>query len=120
MNDYMASEVFRCVVRDGGGFDLVVSIAPPYIVSSEEDLSECARCIISMEPLMPPLAVGGVNSFQALCLALEYVRNVLKSFVADGGRIYWRDTDSPIDLSSSWFAPMPSIKWPFSNIVSVV
>jgi len=54
-------------------------------------------------------SIGGVNQFQALCLSIDYVRRVLKVFVAEGGRVYWRDTDGPVDLDSPCFLPMQSL-----------
>lgn len=109
MHECMALETFRCIRRTGETFDVVVMIARPSKVLTEGELSEYAQCAISMQPLLPLRMVGGENTFQALCMALDYIRFILKSFVADGGRVYWRDTFSPVDLNSPWFAPMHSI-----------
>ncbi|MFT2794051.1 hypothetical protein ACMV5I_29210 [Serratia sp. T13T92] len=109
MQDFMASEIFRCIRRTGETFDVFINIGPPSKVPAEGELSEYAQCAISMEPFLPLRMFGGENEFQALCMALDYIRFILKSFFADGGRIYWRDTDSPVNLNSSWFAPMYAI-----------
>ena len=110
MQNCMVSETFRCIRSTGETFDVVITISPPDTVPTQGELSEYVQCTISMGKLLPLRMVGGLNAFQSLCIALDYIRTVLKSFVADGGRVYWRDTDSPVDLNSPWFAPMPSIK----------
>jgi hypothetical protein len=60
---------------------------------------------MSFEPLVSERRCYGENEFQALCLALEFLRSTLKEFAARGGRVYWQDSESPVNLDSPWFGP---------------
>jgi hypothetical protein len=108
---WIAEQDFRCVRPSGEVFDLTVRIGKPTQVAIENETSRhaYARCRIALEPLAKDRWGAGENAFQALCLSLDYVRTVFKVFLAEGGRIYWKDTDSHVDIASPWFAPMPSL-----------
>jgi hypothetical protein len=110
MNDYdwIAEQDFRCVRPSGERFDLIVRIGEPVPAETEEKGHSYARCRIALEPLARDRWGPGQNRFQALCLSLDYIRTVFKVFLAEGGRIYWGDSESHIDMASSWFAPLPS------------
>ena len=63
-----------------------------------------------MEPLLAERGIGGENQFQALCLAIDFIRKVLKIFVAQGGRVVFPGTEAPIDLDNPSFCSWPEIK----------
>lgn len=106
---WIAEQRFRCIAPDGANFDLTIRLGEPVTVESEEvGRFSHGRCWLSMEPLAKDRWAAGNNQFQAICLALDYVRTVFKVFLAEGGRIYWEDTNSPIDIASPWFAPFPA------------
>lgn len=105
---WIAEQRFRCVRPDGESFDVDVRLSQPVTVPVEEGEHPYSRCRIALEPLAKDRWGPGNNAFQALCLSLDYIRTVLKVFVGEGGHIYWEDTDSLVDLESSWFAPLPS------------
>ncbi len=46
----------------------------------------------------------GTDSFQAICLAIEFVRKALRAFIVHGGRVYYQQTKTPIDLDDYAFA----------------
>src|SRR5260221_13286343 len=50
--------------------------------------------------------IGGENQFQALCLAIEFIRITLKAFADEGGRIYYHQTKEMVDLHSPSFVPL--------------
>lgn len=102
---WLAEQRFRCVQRDGCTFPLVVRIGQPVPVPGQHLYS---RCWIALEPLAHGRWGPGSNAFQALCLSLDYIRTVFKIFTGEGGRIYWEETDSLVDLDSPWFAPYPN------------
>jgi hypothetical protein len=110
MPNWIAEEQFDCVPRRGKRFTLVLKIGPPIVLPSKGKLSSFARAPLSMQPLFAEKNIGGENTFQALCLAIEHARTVFKVFLSEGGRIYWRDTENPIDVESPWFCPLPSMK----------
>jgi hypothetical protein len=106
---WMVAQEFRCVSPGGDSTVVNVRIGFP-----EDDVAvggnRWAKCRIGLEPLARDRTCGGGNGFQAVCLSLDYIRNVFKVFLAEGGRIYWEDGDSPVDADSPWFAPMLSPK----------
>lgn len=109
MQKWIAEESFRCIPRTGKTFTLHLRISNPETVAEDGDRSAYGRMCVSLLPLVDERWIGGVNQFQALCLSIDYIRRVLKVFVAEGGRVYWRDTDGPVDLDSACFLPMPSL-----------
>ena len=109
MQKWIAEESFRCIPRTGKTFALQVRIAEPETIVEDGVRSAYGSVHVSLLPLVDERSIGGVNQFQALCLSIDYVRRVLKVFVAEGGRVYWRDTDGPVDLDSPCFLPMQSL-----------
>jgi hypothetical protein len=105
---WIAEQSFRCVRPDGVTLAVVVRLGEPVEVRTEPD-RVYARCRIGLAPLAHDRWGAGNNAFQALCLSLDYVRTVFKVFVAEGGRVYWADSGSIVDLQSPWFAPLPSL-----------
>lgn len=105
---WIAEQRFGCVAPTGEKFSVTVKLGMPVRIQTEGGKHEYARCPLSLEPMAKDRWTAGSNEFQALCLALDYIRTVFKVYLAEGGRIYWDDSDSPVDVSSPWFAPMPS------------
>ena len=68
---------------DGITIDIVAQIGKPYSISQDE-----WACPVSLEPLYGKLhdAHGG-DSFQAICLAIGLIMNLLLCFVEDGGKL---------------------------------
>lgn len=108
MHNWIAEQRFRCLRPSGEEFDLTIRIGEPVSAEIPERGTTYARCRIGLEPLALDRWGAGNNAFQALCLSLDYVRTVFKVFLAEGGRIYWEVTGSHVDISSPWFAPLPS------------
>lgn len=44
--------------------------------------------------------IKGVDSFQAVCLALGFIRNVLEKHISEGARFLWSDKSGEIDLDT--------------------
>jgi hypothetical protein len=105
---WIAGQNFRCVTRDGKVLATHFRLGEPVRMEEEGELQAYSRCRIALQPLADDRWIAGENSFQAICLSLDYLRTVLKVFIADGGCVYWGDTDSHVDTNSAWFAPMPS------------
>ena len=105
MESVIASTKFDCVARDGERFVAEVKICG----GSEVELVGChpdSMFIVSFEPLFTKKRVCGVDSFQAVCLSIDLIRNALNAFVAHGGRVYFTSTMSPINLNSPSFLPI--------------
>ena len=103
----LAEQRFSCVSPDGDRFELLARFGVPRVEAHDGPGGQHAVMLVSFEPLVPERRCFGHNQFQALCLGLDFLRTALKAFAARGGRIYWEDTDSPVDLASPWFGPYP-------------
>jgi len=44
--------------------------------------------------------IKGVDSFQAVCLAMGFIRNVMEKYIAQGGRFLWSDKSAEINLDT--------------------
>lgn len=103
---WIAKTEFDCIDAKGKRFRAVARIGMPYLVPKEGKLSSYGRCAISVEPIFGPHPGGGADVFQALCLAIDVIRKVLRSFVAQGGRVFYPGTRAPIDIEDPSFCSM--------------
>jgi len=102
---WIAETAFDCIDSQGKRRRVVARIGEPETMPREGKLSAYGRCRVSLEPLVKVRGVGGVDKFQALCLALNLIRIVLKGFVAQGGRVLSPDDGSAVDLDDPSFGP---------------
>jgi len=102
---WIAETTFDCIDPKGKRRRVVARIGEPEMMPPEGKLSAYGRCRVSLEPLVKTRGVGGVDKFQALCLALNLIRIVLKGFVAQGGRVLSPDDGSAVDLDDASFGP---------------
>ena len=105
MTKWIAETAFDCINPKGKRFRAVARIGIPTTVPREGQLSTYGRCPVMIEPLVSERAAGGVDQFQALCLAIDLIRKALKAFVAQGGRVFFPRTDTPIQLDDPSFCP---------------
>jgi hypothetical protein len=77
--------------RNGGEpFPVVVRIGRPYRASDVD-----WACPVALEGIDHSLAdMHGIDSWQALLLAVSLVRGRLEHFLQTGGKLYWRDDPS--------------------------
>lgn len=69
----------------GDAFELAIRIGAPVRILNDE--YSCALQIAAHEPYRTVRDIRGTSAFQALGLALDYARNTLEAFVADGGEL---------------------------------
>lgn len=87
---------FLCVHPDGERVEVVVAIGHPYPTSEGG-----WACPVEIDGLHGDLAdIHGMDSLQALCLAIRLVGERLAAFVAEGGRILHPSTGETIALES--------------------
>ena len=106
MTKWIAETAFDCINPKGKRFRAVARIGLPTTVPREGELSAYGRCPVMIESLITERAAGGIDQFQALCLALDLIRKALKTFVAQGGRVFFPRTDTPIQLDDPSFLPL--------------
>jgi hypothetical protein len=87
---------FLGVTSGGERIEVVVAIGHPYPTSEGG-----WACPVEVDGLHGDLAeIHGVDSLQALCLAIRLVGERLAAFVADGGRILHPSTGESVALES--------------------
>jgi hypothetical protein len=111
MAKWIAETSFDCIDARGKRRRVVARIGEPEMMPREGKLSAYGRCRASLEPLSGVRSAGEVDKFQALCLALDFIRKALKAFVAQGGRITHPGDGSPIDLDDPSFCPYVDLRW---------
>ena len=80
---------------NGERLAVTVAIGHPFPTSAQD-----WACPVSFAPLHEgTTAIHGQDSFQAICLAIAFVKDLLTSFLADGGQILYAATGEqfPID-----------------------
>ena len=86
--------------RNGDRIDINVRVTAPQRRGNEW------HCAVELKPLHEDLApVIGDDALQSLCLALGLAGRLLRSFVNDGGKLYFADTaedEVPLD---AYFGP---------------
>ena len=94
MPDNIATREIRACRPGGSPFTITLRIGAPY-PSGEVDWA----CAVGLDGLHDNLKPQhGVDSWQALCLAQNLARTLLRGFVEDGGQIFGFDgTGSDID-----------------------
>lgn len=75
---------------DGERFNIAIHIGMPYKVN---DVSWA--CPVAVDGIDRKLAdMHGIDSWQALLLAISLVRSRLEHFLETGGKLYWPDNPS--------------------------
>ena len=80
-----------------GRFPIHIRIGRPYAESEDW------RCPVAIEGIWARLPdMAGVDSFQALFLALSMTRQALEDFVEKGGILRWPGEEDPVSLESAF------------------
>jgi hypothetical protein len=80
----IAERTVFAVDKDGQEFEIRAAVGVPY-----EAESGSWACPVCLEGLRNLPDMYGVDSLQALLLALKAIRNMLSYFVEQGGKLYW-------------------------------
>ncbi|HZZ17345.1 MAG TPA: hypothetical protein VFE08_15470 [Candidatus Sulfotelmatobacter sp.] len=87
---YIAARELVGERANGERFNITIHIGQPYPVN---ELSWA--CPVAVQGVDVQLAdMHGIDSWQALLLAISLVRNRLEHFVETGGKLYWQDEPS--------------------------
>ncbi|WP_374563695.1 hypothetical protein [Ideonella sp.] len=90
---HIARRSFLAIQPDGQSIRVTVQIGLPYEVASEE-----WAVPVSMEGLHDRLGdLHGLDSWQVVQLAFEFIVQLLEHFVRGGGSLCWLDTHDRFD-----------------------
>src|SRR5688500_15277010 len=96
MPTWIAKEVLDGSRKSGGRIHIEVRIGQPGPVAHDE-----WTCSVAVDGLHNSLAdIRGGSSLQALCLAVSLARQLLMSFIEDGGRLTQRGTENEFDIAA--------------------
>ena len=83
------------VDKAGETQSLVIKIGKP------RPVNELWEIFVEMDGLYDKtFLIKGVDSFQAICLAMGFVRNALEKYLNEGGRLLWADKSGEINLDT--------------------
>jgi hypothetical protein len=98
MNETVALSRFWCIRPNGDRVLVIAEIGRPYDTGAGD-----WACPVSLRRLYDRLTdIRGVDSLQALCLAASLLRNLLTSFVDDGGRVLHPEDESEVDINATF------------------
>lgn len=91
----IAQRSLYCVNKDGDTQPLAIKIGKP------RPVNELWEVYVEMDGLYDKtFLIKGVDSFQAICLAMGFVRNALEKYINEGGRLLWSDKSGEINLDT--------------------
>ena len=95
MNDIVAEREIVCVFEKTMESKVLIQVHQPTLQDG------LWYTYVEMGGLLKqPVEVRGVDSLQALSLALELIKNVLKQVKEEGGKVFWADKSAEIDLDA--------------------
>jgi hypothetical protein len=97
MTEPFATREFSCVSPTGDEFALTIQIGRPTRITDEPESDW--RCPVTIPFDSRPRDIYGVDSWQALCLALSLVHSVLTRFIQGGGKLYHPGTTDEFTLN---------------------
>ncbi len=91
--EVIAERLIWAVDRDGRGFDVALMIGKPYRADSLENYWRCPVAMIGLHGRFPDMY--GDDSWQALVLAIDLTKTLLRTFVeVNGGKLHF-EKDGP-------------------------
>ena len=94
MNTPLASRSLVAVKPNGERIAVELAIGHPYELTPEE-----WAISVSMRGIRARLGdIHGIDAWQVIQLAYSFIGQLMEQFVEEGGRLYWPETDEPIEL----------------------
>jgi hypothetical protein len=97
MTEPFATREFSCVSPTGEQFAFTMQLGRPTPVSDEPESDW--RCPVTIPFDEQTRDIYGVDSWQALCLALSLVHSLLADFIQRGGKLYYPGTTDEFTLN---------------------
>jgi hypothetical protein len=97
MTSVIAERTWFAVAPDGKGLDISVRVGQPYRAS---DVSwACPIAVTGIYDKLQP--IEGIDSLQAIELALRLAAQLLCGFVDRGGTLFWERNGDPVSVVDS-------------------
>ena len=109
MTEFIAEREWIAVRPTGEQFPLVIRVGKPYRVNDV-----AWACPVEAKGLYKSLAdIQGIDSLQALNLALSFLHNLVTGFKEKGGKVLWPEDNTEVDtneLFSSQVGEEPGVE----------
>jgi len=92
--ELIAERVIYAVDNDSRGFEIRLMIGKPY--PDPPNAWACPVAMVGLQGAFPDM--HGVDSWQALTLALQVIDRLLTYFVEDGGKLYWEENGNDLAI----------------------
>lgn len=108
----IAERVIYAVDNDARGFDVGIMIGKPYQTDFKYGDWACPVALIGLHGRFPDMY--GVDSWQALIVAVRLVKALLTNFVEEGGKLYWEKGGEEITVAELFgkSTEVPTPDWP--------
>jgi hypothetical protein len=99
----MASRAIKAKDANGTEFDMTLELGIPY----QKNLNQWGCAVRVTNLFEPPREIYGMDSWQAVQLAFQFISRMLEDFVARGGRLYWKETMEPLSVQGLFSSTTP-------------
>jgi hypothetical protein len=101
--ELIAERTIYAIDKDGRGFEIRVMLGKPYQTDSKFNDWACPVGLSGLHGAFPDM--HGVDSWQALTLAMNLIGNLLSYFVEDGGKLYYEKDGSETSVHELFKGP---------------
>jgi len=101
--ELIAERVIYAVDNDSRGFEIRLMIGKPY--PDPPNAWACPVAMVGLQGAFPDM--HGVDSWQALTLALQVIDRLLTYFVEDGGKLYWEENGNELAIEELFSGRSP-------------
>lgn len=100
--ELIAERTIFAIDKNSRGFEIKVMVGKPYRVGPDE--WACPVAMVGLHGGFPDM--HGVDSWQALIVALQLIGRLLTYFVEDGGRLFWEENGVPLTVDELFDPPI--------------
>lgn len=100
---YMARRTVRAKDATGNEFDMELEVGVPI----QKGLHQWG-CEVRVTGMFEPArAIYGMDSWQAVQLAFQFISRMLEDFVSRGGKLYWQESMEPLTVGGLFASTKP-------------
>ncbi len=100
---HMASRIVKAKDSTGKEFDMALEVGLPI----QKDLNQW-RCSVRVTNVFEPARdIYGMDSWQAVQLAFQFISRLLEDFVSRGGQLYWQESMEPLAVRELFASTNP-------------
>jgi len=98
--ELIAERTIYAIDKDSRGFEIRLMVGKPYFDGRDW---ACPVAMIGLHGVFPDMR--GVDSWQALTIAMQLIGRLLTYFVEDGGRLFWEESGAELTVEELFEPP---------------